>query len=318
MNWHQHSYNNERDWPAVQALKQTCTTAYNRYDAPTAADLEFLLAPQMLPIGATEQSWHVTTQHLTTLWEDAQGSLLAYALIAQPGISLTFQVHPLALGCGIETEILAWGEAQMQSIAQGQRTPRELWCRCHLTEEERRRYLQAADFAPLPERDLRMECSLAVPLPQAQLPAGIQIQYGVGLAQLDQYQALHQAIFAGISMSFDYHQSSRYQPELDLIAVDTMGQFVAFCQCELKQLNDNEHEYTVGEVGLVGTHPAWQRRGLGRALLLTGLQHMKARGATHAFLETQEMNALAQHLFTDVGFTVLSTWQWFTKTISPS
>jgi ribosomal protein S18 acetylase RimI-like enzyme len=238
--------------------------------------------------------------------------------MAQPGSILTFQVHPQAQGQGIEAEILAWGLAQTQLIARTRGVSRDLWCRCHVVEQERRSVLEAAGFQPLFEPDLRLVHSLAQPLPPVSLPAGFSLSLGVKQAEFDAYQELHQAVFDGMSMSMDYHQSSAYQPELDLIAVRPTGQFGAFCQCELKQVTDSQGEHFVGEVGVIGTRPELQRQGLGRALLLIGLRQMQERGATSAFLETSESNVPAQHLFTSVGFTHLSTWQWYAKTVVPS
>ncbi len=53
-----------------------------------------------------EQRHRALTQRLTTLWENASGQLVAYALIAQPASTLTFQVHPKAQGQGLEADVL--------------------------------------------------------------------------------------------------------------------------------------------------------------------------------------------------------------------
>jgi ribosomal protein S18 acetylase RimI-like enzyme len=45
---------------------------------------------------------------------------------------------------------------------------------------------------------------------------------------------------------------------------------------------------------------------------------LQERGATSAFLETSESNGPAQHLFISMGFTHLSTWQWYAKTVEPA
>ena len=74
----------------------------------------------------------------------------------------------------------------------------------------------------------------------------------------------------------------------------------------------------MGEVGIIGTHPEFQHRGLGRALLLTGLRLLHERGVTSAYLETSELNVPAQRLFTSVGLTHLSTWQRYAKTVEPA
>ncbi|MBV9712837.1 MAG: GNAT family N-acetyltransferase, partial [Ktedonobacteraceae bacterium] len=66
---------------------------------------------------------------------------------------------------------------------------------------------------------------------------------------------------------------------------------------------------------MIGTRSELAHRGLGRTLLLTCLRLLQERGATRAYLETSELHVLAQRLFTSVGFTHLSTWQWYAKAV---
>lgn len=153
--------------------------------------------------------------------------------------------------------------------------------------------------------------ALTQPLPPVSLKRGVKPE------EFDAYQELHQAVFEGAGINMDDHESSVYQPELDLIAVGPTGQFGAFCLCELEQVTDSQGERLVGEVGVIGTRPELQRQGLGRALLLTGLRQMRERGATDAYLETSESHVPAQRLFASVGFTHLSSWQWYAKTVEP-
>ncbi len=176
---------------------------------------------------------------------------------------------------------------------------------------------EEAGFTPLPARDLRLVCALDISLPAAQLPAGFVLRGGVHGEELETYQELHQAVFDGISMGLDYHRSHAYGPDLDLIAVDATGTFVAFCLCELTEVADSGGEYTLGEIGVIGTRPTHQGRGLGRALLLRGMHRLKERGATGVFLETEQAETPALRLFTSVGFRRVSAWQWMTKEIAP-
>jgi len=233
-------------------------------------------------------------------------------------ISLRNPWDPQAQGQGIEAEILVWGLEQSQLIARTSGTSYDLWCRCHESELERRGVLEATGFLPLFERDLRLVHALVQPLPAVSFPAGFSLKRGIKQAEFDAYQELHQAVFEGAGINMDYHETGAYQGELDLIAVGQTGQFGAFCLCELKQVTDSEGERLVGEVGVIGTRPELQRQGLGRALLLTGLRLLQARGATSAYLETAESNEQAQRLFASVGFTRLSTWQWYAKTVEPA
>jgi|GEM_PF-2075865 len=326
------SYNGETDLDAVHALKQVYTTPQNIYDKPAVSDLRKLLAPITESIAFTSEksSWQevlqgmspesrhsAATQRLTALWEDVSNQLVAYALITQPGCGLTFQIHPEVQGQGLEAEILKWGLEQTQAIVQARGGTRELWCRCHESEQEYRRALEAAGFSPLPERDLRLVHAFASPPHPTSLAEGFSLKLGVTTSELDAYQELHRAVFDGMSTGMEYHQSSAYQPELDLIAVEPTGRFGAFCKCELKRVTDQQGEHLVGEVGVIGTRPELRRKGLGQALLLRGLRQMQVYGATGAFLETQESNVSAQRLFASVGFTHLSTWLWYIKTVGP-
>jgi GNAT superfamily N-acetyltransferase len=235
----------------------------------------------------------------------------------QPGCILTFQIHPEVQGQGLEAEILAWGLEQTRAIVQALGGTRELWCRFHESEHTYRIAFEAARFSPLPERDLRLVHALASPVHPTSLTEGFSLKLGVTASELAAYQELHQAVFDGMSMGMAYHLSSAYQPELDLIAVEPTGRFGAFCKCELKRVADQQGEHLVGEVGVIGTRPELRRRGLGQALLLRGLRQMQVYGATSAFQETQEPYVSAQRLFTSVGFTHLSTWQWYIKTVEP-
>ncbi len=333
MNSTQRPYRSEIDLLAMLALKQLCTTPQNIYDRPTTSDLRWLFAPltelttlpsekqsqvEALRGMSSENRQRALTQRLTALWEDADGQLVAYALMAQPGCILTFQVHQEAQGQGIEAEILAWGLTQTHLIAQTRGAPRDLWCRCHAVEQERRSILEAAGFRPIFERDLRLVHPLDGPLSPTSLPSGFSLKPGIKQEEFDAYQELHQAVFDGMGMAMDYHESSAYQPELDLIVVEPTGRFGAFCQCELKWVTDQQGERLVGAVGVIGTRPELQRQGLGQALLLTGLRLLQERGATSAFLETSEFHVPAQRLFTSVGFVHLSTWQWYAKTVEPA
>src|SRR5215469_12731546 len=107
----------------------------------------------------------------------------------------------------------------MQLMAQARGTRCDLWCRCHAVERERRSLLEADDFRPLFEPDLRLVHPLATPLSPVSLPEGFSLKRGVTPQEFDAYQELHQAVFDGISINVDEHESSTYQGELDLLAV---------------------------------------------------------------------------------------------------
>src|SRR6266849_154164 len=327
---HVRPYVGAADLQRVLDLKRACTTPENMYDAPTLSELRVLLAPLAQDPAAERPLWEdeqgrvighlyrrAMTQQATMIWEEADGALVAYALMAPPSTALTFQVHPQARGSGLETKILTWALERLRAETGWRGRTFSLWCRCHDSETERRSILEREGFIPLPARDLRLVRLLDVSLPVSHLPEGFVLRRGVHGEELEPYQELHRAVFDGISMGLDYHPSPAYEPDLDVIALDSAGTFAAFCLCELTGVSDSRGEYSVGEIGVIGTRPTYQRRELGRVLLLRGIHRLKERGATSVFLETEQAETPALHLFTSLGFRRVSTWQWMTKEIAP-
>src|SRR2546430_16538999 len=127
MTIHMRPYTEAADLQRIPGLKRTCTTPENIYDAPTLSELRALLAPLPQDPAAERPPWkdeqgrvighlhrRARTQQATVLWEEADGTHVAYVLMAPPSTALTFQLHPHARGSGLETQILTWAMAEAQ------------------------------------------------------------------------------------------------------------------------------------------------------------------------------------------------------------
>ena len=62
------------------------------------------------------------------------------------------------------------------------------------------------------------------------------------------------------------------------------------------------HE-ALGEVYVVGVDPNWQGTGLGRAITVIGLQHLRDLGLSQAMLYVDATNGPALKLYSSLGFT---------------
>jgi mycothiol synthase len=95
-----------------------------------------------------------------------------------------------------------------------------------------------------------------------------------------------------------YHNIQRaplYRRNLDIVAVAPNGEFAGFCTVWFDDV------IRTGAFEPVGTAPAHQRRGLGKAVMCEGLRRLKRLGATMAYVGSYVPQAHA--LYTSVGFT---------------
>lgn len=78
------------------------------------------------------------------------------------------------------------------------------------------------------------------------------------------------------------------------------GRLAAFCWTRRHPATAEEAE--LGEIYAIGVDPGFQGLGLGRALVLAGLDWLSARGVTTAMLYTDSTNEAALRLYRQLGF----------------
>lgn len=77
----------------------------------------------------------------------------------------------------------------------------------------------------------------------------------------------------------------------------------------------HDHE-PIGEVYVVGVADAWRGSGLGRALVLAGLRHLRSRGLSQVMLYVDAANVPAIRLYESLGFTRWDTDVLYRRTPS--
>ena len=166
----------------------------------------------------------------------------------------------------------------------------------------------------------QMRRPLSDPLPEVQLPDGIEVRtFEVG-ADEERWTAINNRAFA------DHPDQGRWGlEEVQLREAeswfDPKGFFLAFRGDELvgfhwtKVHGAHGHDHPpLGEVYVVGVDPSEQGRGLGPALTLLGLHSLRDRHLREVILYVDESNTVAVRTYTRLGFETALTDVCYART----
>lgn len=151
-----------------------------------------------------------------------------------------------------------------------------------------------------------------VSIPQVQLPAGVDIRtFEPG--DEDEWLAVNNAAFAWhpeqghqTLESFRQHVADPdFDPRGVFFAVRD-GKIIGFHETKLSDepgAGPQEPSRRLGEVYVVGVDPAVHAKGVGRALTVAGMRHMRDAGAQAIELYVESDNTAARRLYDSLGFT---------------
>jgi mycothiol synthase len=279
-------YTHPDDLPRLVEFLHSARPPERASDYPGVVDLEELLADPQI-------------RQQTRLWLDAQGALRAYAILADD--QLLFDLLP-AGAAELGPEMIRWA-AELRRA-----TGASLFSSCAAADAARQSLLRAWGFTREPDFSLHYARSLLDPLPEPVLLPGFSIRALHGEAEAEAAAALHRAAFGTDYMTTENRlammRTSGYAPDMDLVAVAPDGCLAAYTMGSLSA----ENALTGRKDGFtdpVATHPDYQRLGLARALLLTAMQMLKARGLETVKLGTDGENLSMQKTAEAVGFVVV-------------
>lgn len=129
---------------------------------------------------------------------------------------------------------------------------------------------------------------------------------------------VHRAAWEPSSLTVEAYEDAMaawpYRDDLDFVLEADDGTLVA------SALGWYDEANAVGEFEPVGTHPDYRRRGLGRALLLFGMQRFRDAGATRAIVGCRgDPNyPIPKRLYRSVGFRELARELRYVRRLQPS
>lgn len=235
---------------------------------------------------------HHKPEEIVRLWEDESGNLLAWMMLYPRFGGFDIQIHP-------DWQAL---EPEMLDYAEAHTPPKEgkIGTDAFGQDAAWRKRLEARGFetAENPAYCYTTR-SLNEPIPDSVLPDGFTIRSAAGPHEAAQLAAVHSGAFKSEWTPETYAavmQSPGYEAEREVVVVAPDGQFAAFCIIWFDPITRS------GLFEPVGTHADFQRRGLGRAMMLEGLRRMKAAGMETAIVCHVWNNQAAQGLYHSVGF----------------
>jgi mycothiol synthase len=231
--------------------------------------------------------------------EDPDGTVAGYAHITpatdQEPASAELVVHPRHRRQG-------HGRALMKALLDSTDGPLRIWAHGDLPAAE----ALARSFGLTRARALlQMRRSLQQPeLPEAKLADGVQIRTFRPGQDEAAWLSVNRRAFAHHpeqgSWTLQDLQDREEEPWFDpagfFLAIRNSDSLVGFHWTKV-------HSPELGEVYVVGVDPAAQGLGLGRALTLTGLHHLKNLGLPTVLLYVDESNASAVKLYESLAFT---------------
>ncbi len=290
-------YSTSQDLQSMSALMNIARPVEQLTDYPNNVDLHELL-----------QS--AAVQANTRLWFD-DNQLIAFALVDEYN-NLLFDCLPDQL-TELEDDIIEWGLSRLNSEA------RSLDANCRESDTARVVFLEKYGFVRTSTETISMRRDLDKPIPDPVLPTGFIIRSVQGEEEAEALAELHRLAFDSdyvtTEVRLTWMRVPEYDSSLDLVAIAPDGTFAAYCMCSINYEQNQITGNLEGQTDPVGTHPRYQKLGLARALLLTGLSLLKERGMKTACLGTSSDNIAMQKTAHSAGFYISHKKIWFEKAI---
>ncbi len=283
-------------------------------DIQAMKELRRRLASKSTIVDFDEQILLSSIRATTRIWKQ-DSKIVGFAFVDEFN-NLWFDTEAeSALVDKLETEIVEWGVICIKGRNAETGSHNTLDCTCNANDSHCIRVLEKHGFTVEQVRSLHYSRPLNTPIIEYPLPSGFSIRCVKGKDEVEQLVALHQAAFGTNNMTIEYRlammSTMQYIQEMDLVVVTPNDELAAFCVCGF-----DDPDKKIGYTDPIGTHPSYQRIGLGKALVSAALIALKNAGANTVRFGTSSENIAMQKLANDLGFVCVSEKLWFSKAVS--
>jgi mycothiol synthase len=249
------------------------------------------------------------------LWENNQGQLIAVGVVHRsistdnPESFLGFRVHPQFRDQNLDRDIITWGIKRVrESFPQQKQIKLRADCRSH--QQQRINLLEEFGFA-CDRYFFEMQRDLNLPIPQPQLPDGFVVRSVNSQQDAQAWIEMFNQTFIDhwnhhdlTLEQYQHHiKQPDYDPDLDLVVIAKDGTFTGFCEGMIYPYDNQKNGRNEGWINILGTRRGFRKQGLGRAMLLTGMHRLKAKGMEIAILGVDAQNPSgALNFYESIGF----------------
>ena len=201
-----------------------------------------------------------------------RGGELVALIIAETGADDHYLLTP-----GVDRETLDWALRRLLERRRGERTVLLPWDEAEWIHD----VLEGNGFTRGDVVDMAWEFDLDE-VPPPFVPDGFAITHVRGAEDHRAIDRVLEGAFGGNKNRLPVLESlatnPAYRPELSIVARDVAGIIAAYCRGTV------DPDRGVGSIDPVATHPRYQRRGLGRAVVLRCFAEQRKLGATTSFI----------------------------------
>ncbi len=253
---------------------------------------------------------------LTLLYEDGDPLPAAFAVLWQ-GRYLGMLVRPDQRG-RLETRVIEWAVERARASNWPSGVQPRLTALCRDDDALSREIYESVGFS-LVDLELRMIRDLHQPIPQPQFPERFTLRTLDPATELKHWLRLYSNEIGDRPAILERWRRTRddqdYDPSLDLVAVDESGDLAAMCYCSIPSFETERGMVKEGRTEPIAVVEPYRRCGLGRAMVLSGLHLLKARGMDQALLTTESDNVPAHRLYESLGYRLAYNACWYVKPI---